>query len=59
MSKAVIIGGGLSGLSLATELVDKGFQVTVIERKHYLGGRASNAKDIKTRDPIPIGPHIY
>ncbi len=57
--KVIIIGSGLSGLSLATELVDEGFAVTVLEKNSYLGGRASNTLDSKTGDPVPIGPHIF
>ena len=57
--KVIIIGGGLAGLTLATELLDNGFQVTVLEKNKYLGGRASNTVDKKTHDPVPIGPHIF
>ncbi len=54
-----IIGGGLAGLSLGVELADAGFAVTILEKNAYLGGRASNIIDSKTRDPVPIGPHIF
>jgi squalene-associated FAD-dependent desaturase len=42
MSKThiAIIGGGCAGLSAATALVDRGFQVTVFEASSQLGGRA-------------------
>ncbi len=56
--KVIIIGGGLSGLSLGVNLVDKGYRVEIIEKKSYLGGRASNKIDKITHDPVPIGPHI-
>lgn len=59
MPKAIIFGAGLAGLSLATELVDKGFEVLILEKKGYLGGRASNTWDRKMNDPVPIGPHIF
>jgi len=39
--KAIIIGGGLAGLTLATEMVDSNFDVIVLEKNKYLGGRAS------------------
>ncbi|WP_299894433.1 NAD(P)/FAD-dependent oxidoreductase [uncultured Ruegeria sp.] len=35
----LIIGGGLSGLSLATQLVDQGQEVLVVEARNRLGGR--------------------
>lgn len=57
--KVVIIGAGLAGLSLATELVDEGFDVEIFERNRYLGGRASDLVDHKTHDPVPIGPHVF
>lgn len=59
MKTVAIIGGGLSGLSLATELVDEGFDVTILEKNKYLGGRASNIIDEKFHDPVPIGPHVF
>lgn len=46
-------------MSLATELVDEGFDVTVLEKNPYLGGRASNTKDWKMHDTIPVGPHVF
>lgn len=46
-------------MSLATELVDENFDVTVLEKNDYLGGRASNTIDKKMHDPVPIGPHIF
>lgn len=59
MKTVAIIGGGLSGLSLATELVDEGFDATILEKNKYLGGRASNTIDKKFNDPVPIGPHVF
>jgi len=57
--KVIIIGGGLAGLSLATELVDENFEVVVLEKKENLGGRASNTFDRKMEEPVPIGPHVF
>ena len=36
--KAIVVGGGVSGLSAAWELKNKGFEVTVIERRDAAGG---------------------
>lgn len=55
---ATVIGAGLAGLTLACELVDRGYAVTVLEKNNYLGGRASNTTDSATHDPVPIGPHV-
>jgi uncharacterized protein with NAD-binding domain and iron-sulfur cluster len=56
---AIIMGGGLAGLTIATELADAGYKVSVLEKNSYLGGRASNTIDKETGDPVPIGPHIF
>lgn len=56
---ATIIGAGLAGLTLATELADQGYIVTIIEKNKHLGGRASNTTDPKMHDPVPIGPHVF
>lgn len=59
MDDIVIIGGGLAGLSCATDLADHDVNVTVLEQNPYLGGRASNTVDPEEEDPTPIAPHIY
>jgi uncharacterized protein with NAD-binding domain and iron-sulfur cluster len=38
--KVVILGGGIAGMSAAHELVERGFQVEVFERKTIPGGKA-------------------
>jgi uncharacterized protein with NAD-binding domain and iron-sulfur cluster len=38
--KVVILGGGIAGMSAAHELVDRGFEVEVFERKPVPGGKA-------------------
>jgi len=43
--KAVVVGGGIAGLSAATELCERGAEVTLIEREEYLGGRAGSWQD--------------
>ncbi len=40
--EVIILGGGLAGLAAAVVLADEGFQVTVVERRPFLGGRASS-----------------
>ncbi|WP_026895669.1 pyridine nucleotide-disulfide oxidoreductase/dicluster-binding protein [Clostridiisalibacter paucivorans] len=37
--KIAVIGGGISGLSVATELDKKGYDVIIYEARSYLGGR--------------------
>ncbi|MFJ2487671.1 flavin monoamine oxidase family protein [Pseudomonas sp. NPDC087639] len=40
---AIVIGGGLSGLTAAYELQNKGWQVTLLEAKPGMGGRSGMA----------------
>lgn len=43
MRKSVaVIGAGVAGMSAACALADAGFHVTLVERRGYLGGRASS-----------------
>ncbi|HEY1896068.1 MAG TPA: hydroxysqualene dehydroxylase HpnE [Terracidiphilus sp.] len=37
-----MIGGGVAGMSAACALADSGFRVQLVERRGYLGGRASS-----------------
>ncbi|MEE3062807.1 MAG: FAD-dependent oxidoreductase [Actinomycetota bacterium] len=37
--RAVVIGGGIAGLSAATGLAERGIAVDLVEREDYLGGR--------------------
>lgn len=50
VKKIIIFGGGISGLTVAHELLDKGFTVSLFEKDEILGGMArSNIED----DNIP------
>jgi squalene-associated FAD-dependent desaturase len=43
LSKSVtVIGGGVAGMSAACALAEAGFRVQLVERRGYLGGRASS-----------------
>lgn len=55
MSKKVIImGGGVAGMSAAHELIERGFEVQVFERKMKLPG--GKARSVPVPDP-DAGPH--
>jgi phytoene desaturase len=43
--KVVVIGAGFAGLSAATHLADKGFDVTILEKNSQAGGRARMFKE--------------
>jgi 15-cis-phytoene desaturase len=38
--KVVVLGGGVAGMSAAHELIERGFQVEVYEKKNIAGGKA-------------------
>ncbi|MBI4017077.1 MAG: FAD-dependent oxidoreductase [Candidatus Aenigmarchaeota archaeon] len=42
MNRAIILGGGLSGLAAADKLLDAGWKVTILEHAPFLGGLASS-----------------
>jgi quinone-modifying oxidoreductase subunit QmoA len=37
----LVVGGGISGLTVATEAAEAGYSVTVVEKTPYLGGRVA------------------
>jgi uncharacterized protein with NAD-binding domain and iron-sulfur cluster len=52
--KVIILGGGVAGMSAAQELIERGFQVQVFERKKRLPG--GKARSVPVPDP-DAGPH--
>ncbi len=40
-----VIGGGLGGLSAASMLAERGFQVTLLERNPYIGGKVAGWRE--------------
>lgn len=44
-SRAIVIGAGLGGLAAAIRLLAQGYDVTVLERREGLGGRAYQLRD--------------
>jgi geranylgeranyl pyrophosphate synthase len=40
MTRVVILGGGVAGMSAAQELIERGFEVVVLERRPIAGGKA-------------------
>lgn len=64
----LLVGGGLSGLITGCELIDRGFDVTILEKNATLGGRLRSWRDKKFGEasadpnwrghPIEHGTHI-
>jgi zeta-carotene desaturase len=57
-NRVIVIGGGLAGLAAATALAPRGFQVTVLESRNRLGGRASSFTDPTTGQLIDACQHV-
>ena len=55
---AIIVGGGLAGLAAAIALAPRGIEVTLVESKARLGGRASSFNDPTTGETIDLCQHV-
>ena len=55
----IVIGGGLAGLAAACDLCDKGFSVTLLEKRGFIGGRAYSFKDPTTGYEVDNGQHVF
>ena len=58
VTTVTVIGGGVAGLSAACALASAGFRVTVLERRGYLGGRASSYLHPGTNEVIDNCQHV-
>ncbi|WP_197453772.1 hydroxysqualene dehydroxylase HpnE [Caulifigura coniformis] len=58
MSQATIIGGGLAGLAAGAALAERSFDVTILESRPRLGGRASSFIDPVTGETIDNCQHV-
>lgn len=56
--KAFVLGGGVAGLAAAFGLADRGFRVTLVESRGWLGGRAFSSVDRVTGRRLDNGPHV-
>ncbi|MFA6456535.1 MAG: hydroxysqualene dehydroxylase HpnE [Bacteroidota bacterium] len=55
---ALIIGGGLAGLSAAVDLSRQGYSVLLVEQKPRLGGRTYSFLHPETGDEVDNGQHL-
>ena len=53
-----IVGGGLAGLAAACALAEGGWEVTLFERKPFLGGRASSYEHPGTGEVVDNCQHV-
>ncbi len=56
--KALVMGGGMSGLAAAINLLDLGYEVSLIEQDSIFGGRASSWLD-EDGDMIDNALHVF
>ena len=55
---AVVVGGGVAGMSAASALAEAGLRVTLLERRSYLGGRASSYRHPGVGEVIDNCQHV-
>ncbi len=53
-----VIGGGVAGIAAATRLAETGLRVTMIEKRPFLGGRASSFVDAVTGQVCDVCQHV-
>jgi uncharacterized protein with NAD-binding domain and iron-sulfur cluster len=53
--KVIVLGGGVAGMSAAHELVSRGFQVEVYERRSIAGGKA---RSLPVNGSLDCGPPV-
>src|SRR5690242_2111759 len=54
----LIVGGGLAGLAAATALAPRGCQVTLLEARNRLGGRAGSFQDATSGQLVDACQHV-
>jgi squalene-associated FAD-dependent desaturase len=58
IASVIVVGGGLAGLSAACALAEAGYQVRLLEKRRYLGGRASSYEHPGTGEVIDNCQHV-
>jgi squalene-associated FAD-dependent desaturase len=58
LRSVTVVGGGLAGLSAACALAEAGYTVRLLEKRRYLGGRASSYEHPGTGEVIDNCQHV-
>jgi zeta-carotene desaturase len=56
--KVVVVGGGFAGLAAAVALQERRHEVTLLERRGVLGGRATSYADSLSGEDVDNGTHL-
>ena len=56
---AIVVGGGLAGITAACELADAGLRVTLLEKRQFLGGRSYSYRDGRSGVEVDNGQHVF
>jgi squalene-associated FAD-dependent desaturase len=56
--RIVVVGGGFAGLAAAIALQERRHQVTLLERRGVLGGRATSFPDAASGEDVDNGTHL-
>ena len=56
--KVVVVGGGFAGIAAATFLQERRHEVTLLERRGVLGGRATSFPDAVSGEDVDNGTHL-
>jgi hydroxysqualene dehydroxylase len=56
--RVVVIGGGFAGLAAAIALQERRHEVTLLERRGLLGGRATSMADAVSGEDVDNGTHL-
>jgi squalene-associated FAD-dependent desaturase len=57
--KVVVCGGGLAGIAAACQAAGLGAEVTLVERRPFLGGKAFSFTDRDSGREVDNGQHVY
>ncbi len=55
----LVVGAGFAGATVARELADADFRITIIDRRPHIGGNAYDTHDTHGILVHPYGPHIF
>ncbi len=59
MKNILIIGAGITGITLAERFASKGFGVEVIEKRNHIGGNCYDSRDKNGILIHKYGPHVF